>query len=149
MNHANFKDILASMLRREKFTDKFSFYGSCNYSRSNDSKTSTRGNVFYVNEYNDKSIGEKPSRLLPFHHDGIKINTGNYWLGRQSVVDAILAIARGEIFVVYDVDRENEGDFIMAADAAKPERLAIIVRYSNGIVSVGMEGIRMENVVIV
>jgi 3,4-dihydroxy-2-butanone 4-phosphate synthase len=44
------------------------------------------------------------------HKDG-------FCFGRQSVEDAIAAIASGDmVFVVDDMDHENEGDFIMAAD---------------------------------
>jgi 3,4-dihydroxy 2-butanone 4-phosphate synthase/GTP cyclohydrolase II len=51
------------------------------------------------------------------------------------VEDVIAAMARGEIVVmVDDEDRENEGDFIMAAEFATAEKLAFIVRYSTGVV---------------
>jgi 3,4-dihydroxy 2-butanone 4-phosphate synthase/GTP cyclohydrolase II len=51
------------------------------------------------------------------------------------IEDVIAAVARGEIVVmVDDEDRENEGDFIMAAEFATPEKLAFIVRYSTGVV---------------
>merc|ERR1740124_1946586 len=42
------------------------------------------------------------------------------------------------------MDRENEGDFIMAADLATPEAIATIVRYSSGVICVGMEGKAMD-----
>ena len=51
------------------------------------------------------------------------------------IEDVIAAMARGEIVVIVDdEDRENEGDFIMAAEFATPEKLAFIVRYSTGVV---------------
>ena len=51
------------------------------------------------------------------------------------IEDVIAAIARGEIVVIVDdEDRENEGDFIMAAEFASAEKLAFIVRYSTGVV---------------
>ena len=51
------------------------------------------------------------------------------------IEDVIAAVARGEIVVIVDdEDRENEGDFIMAAEFATPEKLAFIVRYSTGVV---------------
>jgi 3,4-dihydroxy 2-butanone 4-phosphate synthase / GTP cyclohydrolase II len=51
------------------------------------------------------------------------------------IEDVIAAMARGEIVVIVDdEDRENEGDFIMAAEHATPEKLAFIVRYSTGVV---------------
>ena len=55
------------------------------------------------------------------------------------IEDAIAAIARGEIVVVADdEDRENEGDLIMAADAATSEAIAFFVRYTSGVICVGL-----------
>ena len=76
---------------------------------------------------------------------GVKASDDGYCFGRKSVEDAIAAVARGEIVVVVDdMDRENEGDFIMAADMATPETIATIIRYSSGVICVGMEGSRMD-----
>ncbi len=48
---------------------------------------------------------------------------------------AIAAFARGEIVVVTDDDdRENEGDLVLAAVHATPEKMAFIVRHTCGIV---------------
>ena len=59
--------------------------------------------------------------------------------------DAIAAIARGEIVVVADdEDRENEGDLIMAADAATPEAIAFFVRHTSGVICVGLTGERCD-----
>ncbi len=50
------------------------------------------------------------------------------------IEDAIAAVAAGEIVVVVDdADRENEGDLIMAASAATPEKVAFMVRHTSGI----------------
>jgi len=50
-------------------------------------------------------------------------------------------MSKGEIVVVVDdMERENEGDFIMAAGLCTPEKMATIVRYSSGVICVGMEG---------
>ncbi len=50
------------------------------------------------------------------------------------VIEAIRAIEAGEIVVVTDDDdRENEGDLIMAASLATPEKIAFIVRHTSGI----------------
>ncbi|MDQ0314355.1 3,4-dihydroxy-2-butanone-4-phosphate synthase [Amorphus orientalis] len=55
------------------------------------------------------------------------------------VADAIRAFERGEIVVVTDDnDRENEGDLIVAANHATPEKLAFIVRHTSGIVCAPM-----------
>jgi len=76
---------------------------------------------------------------------GVTADADGYCIGRQSVEDAIAAVARGEIVVVVDdMDRENEGDFIMAADLATPETIATIIRYSSGVICVGMEGETMD-----
>jgi 3,4-dihydroxy 2-butanone 4-phosphate synthase/GTP cyclohydrolase II len=40
------------------------------------------------------------------------------------------------VIVVDDEDRENEGDFIMAASKATPEAMAFIVKHGTGIVCV-------------
>ena len=48
---------------------------------------------------------------------------------------AIAAIGRGEIVIVVDdEDRENEGDLIMAAEFATPERIAFFVRHTSGLI---------------
>jgi 3,4-dihydroxy 2-butanone 4-phosphate synthase/GTP cyclohydrolase II len=53
----------------------------------------------------------------------------------QRVVDAIRAFERGEIIIVTDDDdRENEGDLILAAAHASPEKVAFIIRHTSGIV---------------
>ena len=47
----------------------------------------------------------------------------------SSVPDAVDAIARGEVIIVVDAeDRENEGDFICAAEKATPETVNFIMR---------------------
>jgi 3,4-dihydroxy 2-butanone 4-phosphate synthase / GTP cyclohydrolase II len=59
---------------------------------------------------------------------------------------AIAAVARGEIVVVADdEDRENEGDLIMAADAATPEAIAFFVRHTSGVICVGLTGERCDD----
>ena len=52
----------------------------------------------------------------------------------DSVEDAIEAVRAGELVVVVDDDdRENEGDLIMAASRATPERVAFMIRHTSGI----------------
>ena len=52
----------------------------------------------------------------------------------DTVEDAIRAIAEGELVVVVDDDdRENEGDLIMAASKATPEKVAFMIRHTSGI----------------
>lgn len=46
----------------------------------------------------------------------------------SSVERAVEAVGRGEIVLVVDAeDRENEGDLIMAAEAATPEKIAFLL----------------------
>jgi 3,4-dihydroxy 2-butanone 4-phosphate synthase/GTP cyclohydrolase II len=53
----------------------------------------------------------------------------------NSVTEALEATRRGEMIVVMDDDdRENEGDLILAASHATPEKIAFIVRHTSGIV---------------
>ncbi|WDR05438.1 3,4-dihydroxy-2-butanone-4-phosphate synthase [Devosia rhodophyticola] len=57
----------------------------------------------------------------------------------DSVESAVTAIAAGELVVVVDdTDRENEGDLIMAASLATPEKIAFMIRHTSGIICVPM-----------
>ena len=60
---------------------------------------------------------------------------------QASVREAIEAFTRGEIVVVTDDDdRENEGDLIIAAVHATPEKIAFIIRHTCGIVCAPLTG---------
>ena len=60
--------------------------------------------------------------------------------------DVVAAIARGEMIVmVDDEDRENEGDLIMAAQFATPEKIAFIVRHTSGVVVAPLSGERCDD----
>ena len=62
-----------------------------------------------------------------------------------SVPDAVAAIAAGGMVVVVDdADRENEGDLIMAAEAATPETIAFFVRHTSGVICTPMLGERLD-----
>jgi 3,4-dihydroxy 2-butanone 4-phosphate synthase/GTP cyclohydrolase II len=51
------------------------------------------------------------------------------------IEDAVAAIGRGEIVVVVDdEDRENEGDLIMAAEFATPEKIAFFLHHTSGFI---------------
>ncbi|OUM62762.1 hypothetical protein PIROE2DRAFT_61686 [Piromyces sp. E2] len=53
----------------------------------------------------------------------------------DTIEDAIEAIKNGKMVIVVDnEDRENEGDFIMAAEDVTPEQMGFIIRYSGGVV---------------
>ena len=76
---------------------------------------------------------------------GVKAAEDGYCFGRKSVEDAIASVARGELIVVVDDEsRENEGDFIMAAEKCTPKAMAEFIRYSSGVICIGMEGKRMD-----
>ena len=65
--------------------------------------------------------------------------------GFASVPDAVAAIAAGRMVVVVDdADRENEGDLIMAAEAATPETIAFFVRHTSGVICTPMLGERLD-----
>jgi 3,4-dihydroxy 2-butanone 4-phosphate synthase/GTP cyclohydrolase II len=52
-----------------------------------------------------------------------------------TIQEAIDAIGRGEMVVVVDdADRENEGDLIMAAEAATPESIAFFLAHTSGVI---------------
>ena len=56
-------------------------------------------------------------------------------MSQTRVAEAIRAFEKGEIVVVTDDDdRENEGDLIVSAVHATPEKLAFIIRHTSGIV---------------
>lgn len=59
----------------------------------------------------------------------------------ERVALAIAEVAAGRpVVVVDDADRENEGDLILAADAATPELMGFLVRHTSGLVCVGVAG---------
>jgi 3,4-dihydroxy 2-butanone 4-phosphate synthase/GTP cyclohydrolase II len=63
----------------------------------------------------------------------------------DTVKDAIAAMHQGElVIVVDDTDRENEGDLIMAAGAATPEKMAFMIRHTSGIICVPMMADRAQ-----
>lgn len=56
-------------------------------------------------------------------------------MNQSRVAAALRAFEAGEIIVVTDDDdRENEGDLIMAASHATPEKMAFFIRHTSGIV---------------
>jgi 3,4-dihydroxy 2-butanone 4-phosphate synthase / GTP cyclohydrolase II len=57
----------------------------------------------------------------------------------DSIEDALAAIAAGEmIIVVDDEDRENEGDFIMAADCVTPAAVNFMATHGRGMICVSL-----------
>lgn len=112
----------------------------------------------YINEGEEMAAAAISSALMDVDSDtaeqdgvdsdneqGVVAKGDGYCFGKASVEEAIAAVGRGEIVVVVDdMDRENEGDFIMAADLCTPETMATIVRFSSGVICIGMEGRRMD-----
>lgn len=61
------------------------------------------------------------------------------------IEDIVEAIGRGELVImVDDEDRENEGDLILAADAATPEKIGFMLRYTSGIICLPVVGERLD-----
>src|SRR5947209_12044063 len=61
------------------------------------------------------------------------------------VEDVIAAFGRGEIVVVVDdAHRENEGDLIMAAEVATPEKIAFFLSHTSGVICMPMLGERLD-----
>jgi len=61
------------------------------------------------------------------------------------VKQAIDAMRRGEFVVVLDGEyRENEGDLIIAAEKATPEKIAFMVNETSGMICVGLEAKRCD-----
>jgi 3,4-dihydroxy 2-butanone 4-phosphate synthase / GTP cyclohydrolase II len=62
---------------------------------------------------------------------------------RSSVDQALEAISRGEIVIVVDdPGRENEGDFVMAAEKVTPEAVNFMVTHGRGILCLPLTGDR-------
>ncbi|MEX2324939.1 MAG: bifunctional 3,4-dihydroxy-2-butanone-4-phosphate synthase/GTP cyclohydrolase II [Nitriliruptoraceae bacterium] len=57
-------------------------------------------------------------------------------------IDEAVAVIRdgGMVIVVDDKDRENEGDLVLAADAATTDQLAFVINHSSGVLCVPMLG---------
>src|ERR1700760_3474417 len=59
--------------------------------------------------------------------------------------DAIARVAAGEIVVVVDdAERENEGDLILAAEFATPEKIGFMIRHTSGVLCATLPGDRLR-----
>ena len=66
-------------------------------------------------------------------------------MGFARVEDVIAAFGQGEIVVVVDdAHRENEGDLIMAAEVATPEKIAFFLSHTSGVICMPMLGERLD-----
>jgi 3,4-dihydroxy 2-butanone 4-phosphate synthase/GTP cyclohydrolase II len=63
----------------------------------------------------------------------------------EAVETAIEAYRKGQmVIIVDDEDRENEGDFAMAADAVTPEAINFMASVGRGLICISMEGDRLD-----
>jgi 3,4-dihydroxy 2-butanone 4-phosphate synthase/GTP cyclohydrolase II len=66
-------------------------------------------------------------------------------LGFDRIEEAIDAIRNGEIVIVLDdEDRENEGDFTIAAEKVTPETINFMAKYGRGLICLAMTGERLD-----
>eukprot|EP00977_Amphora_coffeiformis_P028127 scaffold34700_cov256-Amphora_coffeaeformis.AAC.3 len=132
MNHANLAGLLAKPIRTSRTNHRQRMHGQRNM---------VPVGATAAPEVETVVNGSPPPSSVP---QGVEAAADGYCFGRQSVEEAIAAIRRGEMVVVVDdMDRENEGDFIMAADACEASDMANIVRYSSGVVCIAMEEERL------
>jgi 3,4-dihydroxy 2-butanone 4-phosphate synthase/GTP cyclohydrolase II len=67
------------------------------------------------------------------------------WLALASIPEAIEDIKAGKfVIVVDDEDRENEGDFIMAAEKVTPEAINFMAKYGRGLICMPVIGERLD-----
>src|SRR4051794_21082862 len=63
----------------------------------------------------------------------------------SNIAEAIAAVERGDVVIVTDDEaRENEGDLIMAAEAATPEKIAFFLRHTSGVICPALTGERLD-----
>jgi len=63
----------------------------------------------------------------------------------NTIPEALEALGRGEIIVVVDdEDRENEGDFIIAAEKVTPQAVNFIARHGRGLICLAATGERLR-----
>jgi len=63
----------------------------------------------------------------------------------STIPEAIEDIKKGKfVIVVDDEDRENEGDFVMAAEAVTPEAINFMATHGRGLICVPMTGTRID-----
>jgi len=67
-------------------------------------------------------------------------------MGLASIAEAIEDIKAGKfVIVVDDEDRENEGDFIMAAEKVTPESINFMAIHGRGLICMPMTGEKLDN----
>ena len=72
-------------------------------------------------------------------------DTAGHAVRLDTIDEALAALRAGElVIVVDDEDRENEGDFIMAAEMVTPEAINFVARYGRGLVCLAATRRRMQ-----
>ena len=62
-------------------------------------------------------------------------NTPHQDIVLDTIPEAIAAIKRGEVIIVVDdLDRENEGDFLAAAQCVTPEMINFMATHGRGLI---------------
>jgi hypothetical protein len=156
MNHTNFGTMLSSSPGSILSSD-YSHVNAMMHDRNNNVGMDDAGGKSslaeeYINDGEEMAANAVAGALAVVLDDdaddqlsGVVAAKDGYCFGRKSVEDAIGAVRRGELIVVVDDEsRENEGDFIMAAEKCTPEAMAEFIRYSSGVICIGMEGKRMD-----
>ncbi len=66
-------------------------------------------------------------------------------MGFDSIDSAIEEMRRGNIIIIVDdEDRENEGDFTIAAEKVTPEAINFMARHGRGLICLAMTGARLD-----
>lgn len=138
MNHSNFGDMLSNSPDSMISPD----YSHVEITLNNGKSVAEE----FISEGEEAAAAAVALALMDdSNQSGVVAAEDGYCFGRQSVEDALAAVKRGELIVVVDDEsRENEGDFIMAADKCTPKAMAEFIRYSSGVICIGMEGKRMD-----
>ncbi|CAN8064683.1 unnamed protein product [Agarophyton chilense] len=90
--------------------------------------------------------GSLPKSPLPSFYIHL-VSPDGWCFGRESVEAALKAIAQVKIIVVTDDDNsENKGDHIIAADNVTPEAIAVMIRYTSGVIRCAAEVQHLERI---
>ena len=67
------------------------------------------------------------------HHGWASVRAAGQRSGLASVADAVDALSAGKmVIVVDDADRENEGDFVLAAEHVSPQAINFMATFGRG-----------------
>lgn len=137
MNHILSDDILKENHQRESMFDSAAAGLNNNAERTSQDHSN--------NSDNNNDDDDDKNKLIDNSVASKEEADAGYALGKHTVLRAINAIKKGEVVIVVDdADRENEGDLIMAAELATPEKIGFIVRYSSGVICISLEDSRLK-----